>query len=307
MSAVHGPPPEALTIGVLCRADEPALERTLRSLAAAAAPLAEAGRALRFAVCVNGPAPGPALEAARRFAANEARPTTSVIVDGRADKARAWNLVRAGCTTPLLAMCDADVDVAPDALVRLVAALEAEPEVRLASARQVPLLDPPTAGLVARAAALPYRFDFRVVGGRLYVMRTTAVERMPEGLLLEDGWLSAKLGNEALRTVPGAEVRFRPAATLVDYFRERLRTEAGKIQIREQRRSEGTRPQAIARYPWRTLLSGFAVADAPLVALNLSVRFVARMLAEIAARRGRRIAWAPIASSKARGAEVSTP
>ncbi|MEW6272420.1 MAG: glycosyltransferase, partial [Thermodesulfobacteriota bacterium] len=299
--------PAALTVGVLCRADEPAVERTLGSLAAAAAPLADAGREVRFAVCVNGPGAGPALEAARAFAAREPRWRTTVIVDGRADKARAWNLVRSACTTPLVAFCDADVEVAPDALSRLVAALEADPCALLASARQVARLDAPAAGTVARAASLPYRFDFRVVGGRLYVMRTAAVERMPEGLLLEDGWLSARLGNDALRTVHDAEVHFRPAATLADYFRERLRTEAGKIQIREQRRAAGAPPRPIARYPWRDLVAGLGLADAPLVALNLAVRLGARAVAELAARGGRRIGWAPIASSKLPRTEVPTP
>ncbi|HEY8515030.1 MAG TPA: glycosyltransferase family 2 protein [Candidatus Binatia bacterium] len=298
--------PAALTVGVLCRADEPALERTLRSLAVAAAKLADAGREVRFVVCVNGPSRGPALDAARAFAAQEPRWQTSVVVDGRADKARAWNLVRQSCTTPLIAFSDADVEVAPDALVRLVAALEAEPEVQIASARQVARLDGPGVGAVARAAALPYRFDFQVVGGRLYVMRTAAIERMPEGLLLEDGWLSATLGNEKLRTVADAEVYFHPAGTLPDYFRERLRTEAGKIQIREQRRNAGIPQRPIARYPWRRLADGLRVTDAPLVVLNLAVRLSARAVAELAARRGRRIAWAPIASSKAPRPEVPT-
>jgi hypothetical protein len=151
---------------------------------------------------------------------------------------------------------------------------------------------------------LPYRFDFQVVGGRLYVMRAAAVERMPEALLLEDGWLSARLGNDALRTVRDAEVRFRPASTVADYFRERLRTEAGKIQIRAERASEGQPQRPIARYRWRAMLASFGPADLPLVALNLGVRFAARAVAEIAARRGRRIRWAPVVSSKPQPTEV---
>lgn len=306
---------DAVTVAVLCRADEPALERTLRSLEDAATRLATAGREVDFAVCVNGVAgSGAALAAAQALVARQTPGTARVIVDARADKARAWNLVRATCTTPLIAFCDADVEVAPDALRKLVAALDAAPGVLLASARQVPVFEPfaseagvagaRSATLVARAAAIPYRFDFQVVGGRLYVMRTSAVERMPEGLLLEDGWLSARLGNDALRTVHDAEVRFHPPTTLADYFRERMRTEAGKLQIRDQRRSDGRAARPIARYRWSEMFAGLGPADVPLVAVNLGVRFAARALAELAARRGRSIAWSPIASSKPHPTEV---
>jgi len=300
---------QALTVAVLCRSDEPALARTLASLGVAAqrAATASGPRCVRFAICVNGPGEGNALAAARDFAARDSAATVQLIVDERPDKARAWNLVRAACTTPLLAFCDADVDVAPDALALLVAALENAPDVALASARQVPVIvraDGTPAALVARAAAIPYRFDFQVVGGRLYVMRTGAVERMPEALLLEDGWLSAQLGNDALRTVHAAEVYFRPPSTLADYFRERLRTEAGKIQIRAQRADAGRPQQPIARYRWGTILGVLGASDVPLVAVNLGVRFCARGLAELAARRGRSIRWSPIVSSKPQPNEV---
>ena len=300
---------EAITVAVLCRADEPALERTLRSLEDAALRLGCDGREVEFAICVNGPAgSGAALAAAQAMVARHAPGSVRVLVDARADKARAWNLVRAICRTPLIAFCDADVDVPPDALAKLAATLDALPGVLLASARQVPVFGPfasegdagaaRRATLVARAAAIPYRFDFQVVGGRLYLMRAAAVECMPEGLLLEDGWLSARLGNDALRTVHDAEVRFHPPTTLADYFRERMRTEAGKLQIRDERREEGRSQQPIARYRWREMAAALGPADLPLVAVNLGVRFAARALAELAGRRGRRVAWSPIASSK---------
>jgi hypothetical protein len=135
-------------------------------------------------------------------------------------------------------------------------------------------------------------------------MRARAVERMPEGLLLEDGWLSARLGNDALRTVADAEVRFHPPTTLADYFRERMRTEAGKLQIRDQRRDEGRAQQPIARYRVGAMLTTLGVADVPLVAVNLGVRCVARALAELAARRGQSVAWTPVSSSKPHPTEV---
>jgi hypothetical protein len=311
--------PDAITVAVLSRADEPALDRTLDGLARAAEPLRAQGRTVRFAICVNGPtasAASAARAAADAFASRHAAGAVCVLLDGRADKARAWNLVRGACTTPLLAFCDADVDVAPDALTALVAQLESDQGVQLASARQVPVFGPfagegdgaaaprRRATLVARAAALPYRFDFQVVGGRLYVMRAAAVERMPESLLLEDGWLSARLGNDALRTVASAQVGFHPPATLADYFRERLRTEAGKIQIRDERRRDGGAPTPIARYRAGAMLSALRPGELPLVVVNLGVRFVARAIAELAARRGRRIPWSTVASSKPRPAEA---
>jgi len=306
----------ALTVAVPCRADEPALGRTLAGLERAVHRVAADGREVRWAICVNGSSGGAALAAARAFAARIGA-AAQVLEDPRADKARAWNLVRSACTTPLVAFCDADVEVADDALELLVAALEREPQVALASARQVPVLTPfvgestaaagsaRRATLVARAASLPYRFDFQVVGGRLYVMRAAAVERMPEALLLEDGWLSARLGNDALRTVAAAEVRFHPPTTLADYLRERLRTEAGKIQIHTERRRAGAPATPIARYRWRQMLALLGPSDLPLVAVNLGVRFVARGIAEVAARRGRSIRWSPIASSKPQHTEVS--
>jgi hypothetical protein len=298
-SAERGSKPPAITVAVLARADEPSLAATLSSLERAVAPLLARGHAVSFAICVNGrieESGDQALVDAGAFA--EAQPSlrTLVIREPRADKARAWNLVRQACDTPLLAYCDADVDVAPEALVRLVDAIAASPGIALASARQVPRLD--GASAVARAAALPYRFDFGVVGGRLYVMRSEAVARMPEGLLLEDGWLSAELGRDRLVTVADAEVRFRPPATLADYFRERLRTEAGKVQIRSSRVAAGRPTPPIASYSFRALLRDLPPRDLPLAALNLGVRFAARAAAEVAARSGREIRWAPIATSK---------
>jgi hypothetical protein len=135
-------------------------------------------------------------------------------------------------------------------------------------------------------------------------MRAASVERMPEALLLEDGWLSARLGNDALRTVAAAEVYFHPPTTLADYLRERLRTEAGKIQIHAQRRREGAPATPIARYRWRAIGAALGPSDLPLLAVNLGVRCLARVVAQVAARRGKHIRWSPIASSKPQPSEV---
>ncbi len=287
---------EAVTIAVPCRSDEPALGATLASLDRAAARLVARGHPARLVVCVNGPQGGIAQADAEQLERRSVGLSLELLLELEADKARAWNRLRASCTTPLIVCCDADVELAPDALVALVEALEANPEVLLASARQIPLLA--GQGWVARAAALPYRFEFGVVGGRLYAMRSAALERMPERLLLEDGWLSARLGRSRLLTVERAEVYFHPPCTLADYLRERLRTEAGKVQIRAWRAANPSPPGAIARYPWRAMARELAPRDWPLVALNVAVRGVARVVAELAARRGRELGWATVTTSK---------
>ena len=304
-------PDAAVTLGVLCRADEPALDLTLASLARAADRLAALGRPIAFAVCVNGAGPGEetaAHRAAESFARLRPPGEVRLIREAKADKARAWNLVRRTCSSPLLVFCDADVEVGEEALARLVAMLDARPEILLASARQVPLLD--GASFVARAAALPCRFDLGVVSGQLYAMRTDAVAAMPEDLLFEDAWLSARLGRDSLATVPDAEVRFHTASTLADYYRQRLRTEAGKIQIRRERAADPARQSdretadrrarraPIARYPWGEMLRGLTPRDWPLLALHVTVRVVARAVAEYRVRRGRAVPWVTIRSSK---------
>lgn len=294
--------PAGLTVGVLCRADEPALEVTLDSLTRAAIRVREQqGREVRFSICVNGfPEPvargTAAFRAASAFAAMGPSNQTQVIVEPRADKARAWNLVRAWCRTPLLAFCDADVELDAAALAELALELERDPRVALVSAHQIPVLT--RGSLVARAAALPQRFDLGVVGGALYMMRIDAVEQMPEGLLFDDAWLSAWIGRQALKRAPGAVVRFRPPATLGDYFRQRLRTEAGKVQLRRLRATGALPPGPVARYPWNAMIRGLSVRDWPLAGVNLAVRCAARAVAELAALGGRKVSWAVVASSK---------
>ncbi len=288
----------AITVAVPCRSDEPGLSRTLEALAIASEVLEERGHEVVFSVCVNGPA-GPAHAAAHAFAAATGLGRTSVFDLDEADKAAAWNRLRAACETEWIAFCDADVEPAPDALGCLAESLESRPDAAVATARLEPDLD--GASFVARAAALPHRFDFGVVRGPLYLLRTDALVRMPDGLLLEDAWLSAELGARgagAVLSVWSAVVRYRPAHTLGDYFRERLRTEAGKIQIRNDRSRRGVAHTPIARYPWEHFLAELGPREWPLVALNLGVRVVARLVAEVAVRRGREVAWAPVTSSK---------
>jgi glycosyltransferase involved in cell wall biosynthesis len=287
--------PVAITIAVLCRSDEPCLGRTMVALAEAARRLQACGRQIAFSICVNG-GPGPAHQAAKSFAAAQGEGRVMIGTLERADKAAAWNWARARCSTPWIAFCDADVEPEPDALVRLAEALERSPGASVASARLVAELS--EASLVARAASLPHRFDFHVVRGPLYLLRAKALEQIPEGLLLEDAWISAELGSDRIVSVPEAVVAYRPAATLGDYFRERIRTEAGKMQIHDLRRRLGRPATAIARYPWKAMLSGVGPSDWPLVVFNLGVRIVARVGAWITILRGRQVVWVSVASTK---------
>lgn len=296
----------AITIAVPCRSDEPGLARTLDALAEAAAPLEARGHEVSFAVCVNGPA-GPAHAAAEAFATGAGRGRMSLFDLEKADKAAAWNRLRGGCETEWIAFCDADVEPAADALACLADSLETRPDAVVATARLEPDLS--GASFVARAAALPHRFDFGVVRGPLYLLRADALNRMPEGLLLEDAWLSAELsarGTGSVLSVWSAVVKYRPAHTLGDYFRERLRTEAGKIQIRSDRARRGVEHTPIARYPWEHFLAELGPREWPLVALNLGVRVAARFLAEVAVWRGREVGWAPVGSSKSAAASSSS-
>lgn len=288
----------SITIAVPCRSDEPGLTQTLAALRAATGALADRGHDVRFAICVNGGS-GPALADAHRFADGDGAGRTDVLELPEADKAAAWNRLRSSCATDWIAFCDADVLPAEDALVCLARALEGRSEAVVATARLEPELV--GASFVARAAALPHRFDFGVIRGPLYLLRNDALGEMPEGLLLEDAWLSAELGDRgagAVLSVWSAVVRYRPAGNLRDYFRERLRTEAGKIQIRADRARRDVPQTPIARYPWEHFLKELGPRDWPLVALNLGVRFVARCTAEVAARGGVDVRWSPVASSK---------
>ena len=228
----------AVTIAVPCRSDEPGLARTLDALSVAAEALRERGHEVFFSVCVNGPA-GPAHEAAAAFAAGSER--TTVLHAGRGRQGRR---VESSARRParrigsLSAMRTWNrLPTHSRAWRNHWRAVRTPPSRRPASNRTSR-----RASLVAKAAALPHRFDFGVVRGPLYLLRTEALERMPDGLLLEDAWLSAELGARGAGTVLSvwsAVVRYRPAHTLGDYYRERLRTEAGKIQIPGGPRASG--------------------------------------------------------------------
>ncbi len=274
-----------VTIAIPCRSDEPGLRRTLESLARAAVRLEERGHEVFFSICTNG-AGGPARGDAHAFATGDGAGRTSVFDLEKADKVGAWNRLRGACETPWILFCDADVEPAQDALVCLAESMESRRDAAVATAR----LEPDLAGAswVARAAALPHRFDFGVVRGPLYLLRTEALARMPAGLLLEDAWLAAELsgrGAGAVLSVWSAVVRYRPAHTLADYFHERVRRESARIQLREERTGGFCVRGPVARYPWEHFLAEFGPREWPLVALNLGVHVAARAVAAVRMRR----------------------
>ena len=116
-------------------------------------------------------------------------------------KVAAWNAIRAAARAPIIVFADADVRVARsrDPAAGRAARARARSSPSSRDARQ-PLRDFPSDGLVARVAALPHRFDFGNVPGRLYALRVAALpEPMPATVLHEDAYLTVRLGRRALR------------------------------------------------------------------------------------------------------------
>ena len=185
----------------------------------------------------------------------------------------------------LLAFCDADVRVAPDALARLYAALQNDAQARLVAAREVPVVDA-QASLWSRLGALPYRFDFGNAGGRLFMIRRDAlISPLPEDLLLEDAWLTVAVGKSHVRKHMQAQVFFVPPRTWNDYFAERVRTEAGKIQLRRQHAAL-LEPGPVAAYPWAEFVRRLTWPEYGLALVALAIRGLARLWAWGRLRRG---------------------
>jgi hypothetical protein len=178
----------------------------------------------------------------------------------------------------MVLFCDADVQVEKDALFRLYDRLRRESDLQLVAAREAPWLQ--DGGTVwSRMGALPYRFNFGNVGGRLYLMRKAALPGdMPEDLLLEDAWLTVAVGKHKVAKEPHAVVRFLLPATWQDYFAERVRTEAGKLQIR---RVHGAllADGPVAQYHWSQFWQKISLREYPLVGLAVIVRGLARLWA----------------------------
>ncbi|MBI3246141.1 MAG: hypothetical protein HYZ50_06505 [Deltaproteobacteria bacterium] len=306
-------------MAIPCRADEPGLGDTLVSLYQAclqsASPLPQIAELL---ICINGVTPGAecsALTATRTFCARndiplherwiadqgrdpEAGPVTdaarvleaadtlpipvcTVLLTERRGKPPAWNVLWSQAVGAAVLFCDADVRVDQESVRLLQVRLHDAPHLSLVAAREVPVLTG-RGTLWSRMAALPYRFDFGNVGGRLLAIRKDALlGTMPEDLLLEDAWLTVAVGKSRVAKEWQAKVYFLPPATGRDYFAERVRTEGGKLQIRRvygQLLEHGQ----IATYRWSDFLKEIAWHEYPLVFFSLVLRAVARAWARLA-------------------------
>jgi hypothetical protein len=306
--------PLAFAIGVPAIATEPDLAGTLQSLRESAD---AAGGAYEMLVAVNGSEdPAPAVAGARAFAAAahlpihedleeppattaEVGPVVRVLRLRERSKVAAWNALRAATCAPIVVFADADVRVARPAIGCLLARLAASPALAAAAGREAAALAERD-GVVARMAALPYRFDFGNVPGRLYALRTAALpEPMPAHVLHEDAYLSVCLGRERFAKVDEAVVYLRPPTTWHEYLDQRVRNELGKLQLAAQF-PELLRANGFGATPWRAMLQNIRVAEYPLAALSFASRLYARARARRQARtRGFDRGWAALPSTKA--------
>lgn len=318
-----------LAIGIPCRADEPSLHVTLESLLTACRhPGLPPDLHIEVVICINGLRRGEEcrpLTAVRQVCAHHTIPlqeydvtdswpqrdrvslSFTVLRSERMGKPVAWNAIRRWVASEAILFCDADVWVGEEAISCLYSTLQANSHLRLVASRQVPLLTRGD-GWLCRAAALPYRFYFHNVSGRLYIMRRDAlVGDMPEGLLFEDAWLTVAVGKRWIAQDPRAQVFFLPPATLHDCLAERVRTEAGKIQIKRSHPALLAQGPA-AEYPWREFMRGIRLRELPLALLLLSIRTFAHVRVRLALRAGEgQNLWQVVVSSKQWEKKTSKP
>lgn len=179
---------------------------------------------------------------------------------------------------------DADVRIDRHAVYALYTRMQREPALNLVAAREVPFL-PDGGTLWSRMGAIPYRFNFGNAGGRLLLLRKTVLPNgIPDNLLLEDAWLTVAVGRSRVAKELAAGVFFVPPITWRDYFAERVRTEAGKLQIMREH-SGLLAAGSVAQYPWLHFWRELSVAEYPLVLLSLLIKGFARLWARVALTR----------------------
>ncbi len=296
----------AFAVGIPASASEPDVAGTLASVVASAE---RAGSPYEIVVAVNGP--GGADAAAARDAAGFAsggsprgdvdapgtRASVRVLRIAEQSKVAAWNAIRAAARAPIIVFTDADVRLDADAIPRLLARLTASPELAAVAGREVASLGTGD-GLVARLAALPYRFDFANVPGRLYALRTAALpDAMPPHVLHEDAYLSVRLGRRRFVKVDDAIVYLRPPTTWREYVGQRVRNELGKLQLAAEF-PDLLRVHGFGVTPWRAFLRGIALREYPLVALSLATRAYARLAARRRSRAGFGHGWDALPTTK---------
>jgi hypothetical protein len=298
-----------------CRTDEPSLGATLQAVAAA---WGQGGlEPRRLVVCVNGPGGPevPIVATLRAFAADHALPFALFAVDdahgampavwsgvrvlrtGIAGKARAWNWLRRTTETATLLVLDADVDFAPAVPAQLLAALEAHPHATLASARTQPIVRP---RWLERVQAVPYAFPFANLSPQLYAARRDALPLgMPEDLLDPERWLELMVGRDRIVHAAEAVVHVHLAATVRDFFRQRVRLEQAKLQLSSAYPGLAGRGQP---EPGRgAVRQHFSTADLARLAAYLGLRMAATAVAHWRHRTGRlEVAWQQATSTKER-------
>lgn len=297
----------ALTIGVPASTSEDDLPATLASLQESAA---RSGLAYEIVVAVNGPdEPAAAVRGVEQFArerglmllgAEDAAadaPVVRLLRLAPRSKVAAWNAIRAVARAPVVVFADADVRVAVEAIPLLLARLATAPELAIVAGREAAMLLPQD-GLAARVAALPHRFDFGNVPGRLYALRTAALpDPLPATVLHEDAYLSVLLGRSRFAKEHDAVVYLRPPTNWRDYLRQRVRNEVGKLQLTREF-PELHRAHGFGRYPWRRFLREIAPREYPLVVLSMLARVYARLRALRQIKHGFRGGWAVLPSTK---------
>ena len=262
-----------VVIGIPCHRDEPGIARTLASLAASAARLEHEWR---IVVCVNGPdsAASPAAAAVRAADASS-RVTLRLLDVG--SKPAAWTVLRHE-PADVHVFADADVTVNAWALPALVDAVSAAGVVA-AAARQEHLGD----GVVAHVARVPHRLEWGGILGTLYAARSDALpDEMRRDVLLDDAWLFAQLGSKGrVEQVKLATATVQLPTRWRDLWRQRVRAEAGKQQLRALGLPMAE-PAAETKSVYRTLVA-YPPREWPYVAALAAVK----LAAALRARRGR--------------------
>jgi hypothetical protein len=306
-----------VTVAVPCRRDEPALGRTLALALEGWRAWPPAARTpLELLVCLNGAGGAAPAAAVRDLARAAGAPLTAVDVDAgtpapppgepalavvlletsRAGKPVAWNALRARARGELAVFVDADVSFARDAVPRLLDALVAHPGAALASGKTTCA---PRPGLFEAVMAAPYAIDFPNLSPQLYAARVTRLPAaMPEDLIEPERWLELVLGAGAVVRVPEARVAVRLPGTLRDFWRQRVRIEMGKVQLRAAHAALLARS---ARQPGpRAVLRTRDPATVARLAAYLALRTAAHGVAWWRWRRGRTAdVWRQAASTKA--------
>ncbi|HVT77579.1 MAG TPA: hypothetical protein VHD87_11170, partial [Acidimicrobiales bacterium] len=230
------------------------------------------GHDWRIVVCVNG------TDSARSAAADAVRtaPASSRVTLRLLDvgsKPAAWNVLRHE-PADVHVFADAYVVVNAWAIPALVDAVAAKGVVA-AAAKQ----DHLGTGVVAHVALVPHRLEWGGLLGTLYAVRTAALpEEMPTNVLLDDAWLFAQLGAHGrVEPVPLATATVQLPTRWRDLWRQRVRAEAGKQQLRALGLPLAE-PASETKSVYKTLVA-YPPKEWPFVATLAAVKFAAALTA----------------------------